>query len=97
MDLSLYKDESQLDKISSRKRKSNRNSYDDDDDEEDEDDDDDDEPLKKKSTKTPLNKKINTPRLSTRKAPVVDASSSESDEENLMEIKKKTKNQVGTK
>lgn len=90
MDLSLYKDESQLDKISSNKRKSSKKSS-------EEDNEDSDEPLKKKpATKlvtTP--KKINTPRSTARKPAIVEPESSESDEENLMEIKKKAKNQVG--
>lgn len=88
MDLSIYKDESQLDKLStSRKRGKSKKS-------EDSDDSEDDEPLskKKKSAEIPAKKTL-TPRTSTRK-PIVDGESSESDEENLMEIKKKAKNQV---
>lgn len=92
MDLSIYKDESQLDKLSSsRKRKGKKSDEDDDDDAED------DEPLSKKNkpTETTPGKKSLAPRASTRK-PIVDAEteSSESDEENLMEIKKKAKIQV---
>lgn len=88
MDLSIYKDESQLDKLSSRKRKGKKS------DEEDDDEDEDDEPLskKKKATELPAKKNL-APRASTRK-PVVDAESSESDEENLLEIKNKAKSQV---
>jgi hypothetical protein len=94
VDLSLYKDESQLDKISStRKRKIKK-------DESDEDDSelDDDEPVKKRTSKpssvsTPVAKKFLIPRSTAKKA-IVEIESSESDEENLMEIKKKAKNQV---
>jgi hypothetical protein len=88
VDLSIYKDEAQLDKISSaRKRKSKKSSEDDD------DSDSLDEPVLKKAATS--SKKSLTPRASTRKPIVENAmSESESDEENLMEIKKKAKKQV---
>jgi hypothetical protein len=87
VDLSIYKDESQLDKLSTRKRKGKKS---DDDDEDDASEDD--EPLskKRKSIEIPP-KKTHTPRASVRKPAVVDNESSESDEENLMELKKKAK------
>lgn len=84
MDLSLYKDEAQLDKISPSKRKRGIKSEDGDD---DEDDDYEEAPRKKKKNagKTPVVRSQRA--VPTKKTATYE--SSESDEENLMEIKKK--------
>lgn len=87
MDLSLYKDEAQLDKTSPRKRRRGEKSE-----EEEESDDDEDyeeHPKKKKIAKRPA--AIKSPKMSPgKKIPAtVNDESTESDEENLMEIKKK--------
>jgi hypothetical protein len=91
VDLSLYKDESQLEKPSSRKRKGDGNKRSDS--ESDDSDYEDSEPLKK-SAKVPIPKKVVSPRTSSRKVAPAVVESSESDEENLMEIKKKAKKLV---
>lgn len=85
VDLSLYKDESQLDKSSTRKRRRGAKSEED---EEGEDDEDYEEHPKKKVIKRPA--AIKTPKSLVVKKPIeVNDESTESDEENLMEIKKK--------
>lgn len=83
MDLSIYKDEAQLDKISSARKRTSKKSSD--------EDYSDNEPVKKKKKEVGTPKKSLTPRASTKKPAIVDAESSESDEENLMEIKKKVR------
>jgi hypothetical protein len=85
VDLSLYKDEAQLDKLP-RKRKHEVKSENDDTDEDYEEE----SPRKKKPVKSPSS----TAKKSPRKIIVKTHDSSESDEENLMEIKKKVKKQV---
>lgn len=85
MDLSLYKDESQLDKSSPRKRRRGIKSEEE---EEPDDDEDYEEHPKKKVIKRPA--AVKTPKMMDMKiAPVMNDESTESDEENLMEIKKK--------
>lgn len=88
MDLSLYKDEAQLDK-SPRKRK--RGAKSEEEEESDEDEDYEEHPKKKKIAKRPA--AIKSPKMSTspvkKVEAVVNEDSTESDEENLMEIKKK--------
>lgn len=95
MDLSLFNDEAQLDKISPNKRKRGVKS-DDEDDDEDGDGDYEETPRKKKNLK-----KSPTVRSSrvvpAKKTATYEEDSSESDEENLMEIKKKAnKKQVNS-
>lgn len=82
MDLSLYKDEAQLDK-SPRKRKRDVKSESDD----FEDEDYEESPRKRRIVKRASPSK----RTPARKQAVVNDESTESDEENLMEIKKKAK------
>lgn len=89
MDLSLYKDEAQLDK-SPRKRKRGQKSDEGDEDDEEDDDDYEESPRKKKSVKKSPAAKPS--RASTKRAATYE--SSESDGENLMEIQKKAKKQV---
>lgn len=88
MDLSLYKDESQLDKSSPRKRRRGAKS---DEDEAVDDDDDYEEHPKKKVIKRPA--AVKTPKVLVGKK-LIEANdeSTESDEENLMEIKNKAVN-----
>lgn len=83
MDLSLYKDEAQLDKASPNKRKLSG----------DDNDDEDYEVSPRKKTKVKSEtsaKRVKSPS----KKSLVNDDSTESDEENLMEIKKKAKRQV---
>lgn len=94
VDLSLYKDESQLDKASPRKRKRGTvksEAGDDEESESDEEETEDEEPLKKKNNATPS-------RGAASKKPVqkktMDSESTGSDNENLLEIRKRSKNQV---
>lgn len=83
----MYKDEAQLDKASPNKRKRDIKSDDGDD---DADEDYEESPRKKKVIKR--EPAVKTPR--TKKAVLVNDDSTESDEENLMEIKKKANKQV---
>lgn len=86
MDLSLYKDEAQLDKSSPRKRR--RGVKSEEEEESDEDEDYEEHPKKKKIVKRPA--AIKSPKMSMgKKISTVNDESTESDEENLMEIKKK--------
>lgn len=92
MDLSLYKDEAQLDKTSPNKRKLSDESIDND---FDFDDDEDYEVSPKKKSKVKAKPESATKRArGAAKKQVVNDESTESDEENLMEIKKKAKRQV---
>lgn len=88
MDLSLYKDEAQLDKTPRKRKRGQKSDEADDDDEED--DDYEETPRKKKSVKKSPAAKPS--RASTKRAATYE--SSESDGENLMEIQKKAKKQV---
>lgn len=89
MDLSLYKDEAQLDKISPNKRKLSVESN-----EYDFDDDEDYEVSPRKKTKAKSDSVAKGSAKTAANPPVVNDESTESDEENLMEIKKKAKRQV---
>lgn len=95
VDLSLYKDEAQLDKASPRKRR--RGVKSEEEEESDEDEDYEEHPKKKKIVKRPA--AIKSPKMSMgKKIITVNDESTESDEENLMEIKKKAvKRQVKPK
>jgi hypothetical protein len=84
VDLSLYKDEAQLDKFP-RKRKHESKS----DDEKTDEDYEEESPRKKKPAKKPAGNAKKSP-----KKVLKTNDSTESDEENLMEIKKKVKRQV---
>lgn len=86
MDLSLYKDEAQLEKISPTKRKRSAKEKNEDDDDEDYEE----VPSKKRNKSTPVAKSLRAAAIK----PVVNEDSTESDEENLMEIKNKAKKQV---
>lgn len=87
MDLSLYKDEAQLDKSSSP-RKRRRGAKSEEEEESDDDEDYEEHPKKKKIVKRPA--AIKSPKMSPlKKVATVNDESTESDEENLMEIKKK--------
>ena len=88
MDLSLYKDEAQLDKTAPNKRKLSDDSND-----YDFDDDEDYEISPRKKTKV-KGEPMGMRGRAAAKKPVANDESTESDEENLMEIKKKAKKQV---
>jgi hypothetical protein len=88
VDLSLYKDEAQLDK-SPRKRKRGAKSADEESDDDDEDYEDSSR-RRKSNKRSPVSKNLK----SSGRRPAANSDSSESDEENLMEIKKKAKRQV---
>lgn len=90
MDLSLYKDEAQLDKATPRKRKrtTNKNEAD------YSEDEDYEQPTKKRSVKALPAVKSSRAAAAAKKLAVTNDESTESDEENLMEVKKKAKKQV---
>lgn len=89
MDLSLYKDEAQLDKSPRKRRRDVKSESD-----PDTDEDYEESPRKKRSVKRlPVSQRASA----NKKRAAVNDESTESDEENLMEIKKKAKTQVGAK
>lgn len=95
MDLSLYKDESQLDKASPRKRKRGAvksEAGDDEESESDEEETEDEEPLKKKNNAT--SSRGAAAKKTTVQKKIMDSESTGSDDENLLEIRKRSKNQV---
>lgn len=85
MDLSLYKDEAQLEKISPSKRKRGAK---------DKNDDDDEDYEVAPSKKRNVTAAAKSPRAMAANKSVTNEDSTESDEENLMEIKNKAKKLV---